>query len=170
MAKRWVGKGLEYPRRADEQRETKLERLSRHINRERMLKFRSVPVKRRLWWVELTATQVGEGEFKRGELAAGLTFGPQGFWCWSRRKAKRLVGLDVAAGGSGSFYAVECRLCAVCGRILLGPEANEYRGKQMRAKRSWQYPQGPACNLDCKPRGRGENGESVRYRQRGEAA
>ena len=145
----------DYPRRDDPLREPKLEKRNRVIRRQIMLTFRSVPVKRRIWWVTLSATTVSREEFAPAELAASLSFSPQAFWCLSRRKAKRLVDRDRAIGGSGTLYPVEYRLCAVCSRVLLGPEAHEYRMKQMKPRESWHYPQGPACNMNCKPRGRG---------------
>lgn len=165
MANRWCNERFDYPKADDPQRETKLVKRLRHIKRERMLKFRSVPVARRAWWVTLTATSVSGADFKAGELPAGLTFSPQEFWVLSRRKAKALVGVDVARGGSGRLYPAEYRICPVCSRVLLGAEAAEYRKKQMRPIDKWDFATGPACNLDCKPRGRGVNGENVKYRK-----
>src|SRR5208282_5668626 len=123
---------------------TKLEVRNRHIRRQRMLTFRSVPVKRRIWWVTLTRTSVAFESFSARELPKGLTFDPQSFWCLSRGKEKAVVALDHAAGGSGALYPTEYRLCAVCSRVLLGPEAHEYRLKQLKPRSTWQFPTGPA--------------------------
>jgi hypothetical protein len=114
-----------------------------------MRRFRSVPVTRRAWWTTLTATSVQEAG--RGELVAGLVSEPQALWCRSRRKARALVEADKAAGGQGMMYPVEYRHCAVCGRRLLGPAAHDYRVKQLRARREWQFEDGPACSMECKP-------------------
>ena len=108
--KRWPKGSLDYPKPLDPARESKLALRNRHIRREKMLTFRSVPVKRRIWWVTLTATEVSEYDFKPRELPAGLTFTPQAFWCISRRKAARLIELDRQSGGSGALYPVEFRL------------------------------------------------------------
>jgi len=140
-------------------------RIRKRVARSRMLRFRTVPVCRRVWFVTLTATQAIESEFKPRELAAGLTWTPQQFWCLSRRRARVIVDRDRAAGGSGSLFPVEYRLCPVCGRLLLGAEANSYRMKQMTPARRWHFPDGPACNMDCKPRGRGPGGQRMTYRK-----
>jgi hypothetical protein len=118
----------------------------------RLRRFRSIPVLRRVWFVTLTATWVSESEFTVGELVPGLTFAPTEFWCHSRRKANRLINADIQAGGSGSKYAVEYRRCLVCGRALLGPEATSYRERQLMHPKTWAWPAGPACNIDCKPK------------------
>ena len=166
MANRWCNERFDYPKADDPQRETKLVKRLRHIKRERMLKFRSVPVARRAWWVTLTAMDVCQEDFAPGELAAALSFAPREFWVLSRRKAKALVGVDVARGGSGRLYPAEYRICPVCSRVLLGAEAAEYRKKQMRPIDKWDFATGPACNLDCKPRGRGVNGMKATYKAR----
>jgi len=165
-ARTWRKCDLEYPKRDDPDREPKLDRLSRHIKRERMLTFRSVPVKRRIWWVTLTRTSASFEDFKPQELAASLTFEPQAFWCLSRRKARALVGLDREQGGSGTLYPVEYRLCAVCSRVLLGPEAAAYRKKMMKPMATWQFEQGPMCGASCKPHRREAEGRMVRYQRR----
>jgi hypothetical protein len=162
----WPKRSLEYPKRDDPQRETKLELRNRHIRRQKMLTFRSVPVKRRIWWVTLTRTSAAFENFSPRELPKGLTFDPQAFWCLSRRKAKRLVDADRQAGGSGALYPAEYRLCAVCSRPLLGPEAHAYRMKQMKPERTWQFEAGPMCSASCEPHGRGPSGQPARYRPR----
>ena len=153
----------EYPRRSDPLREPKIEKRNAIIRRQRMLTFRSVPVKRRVWWVTLTATVTSADQFAPGELPMALTFTPDAFWCLSRRKAKAILARDHASGGSGTMYPVEYRLCAVCSRVLLGPDAHDYRMKQMKPVATWTYPQGPACNMDCKPHGRGPEGRTATY-------
>ena len=146
-------------------------RIRRRIVRARMLRFRSVPVKRRAWYVTLTATAADrERDFKGHDLVAGMTFEPQAFWCLSRRKASALVDADTAAGGAGTMYPVEYRLCAVCGRVLLGPEAHDYRMKQLKPEWTWHFPAGPACNIDCKPSGRGPGGQTTHYKRGSKAA
>ena len=155
----------DYPKRNDPLREPKLAKRNRIIKRQRMLTFRSVPVKRRIWWVTLTQTTVSRADFEPGELPEALSFTETAFWCLSRRKANALVMRDRSVGGSGTLYPVEYRLCSVCSRPLLGPEAHEYRLKQMKPASTWHFEQGPACNLECKPRGRGANGEPIRYRR-----
>jgi hypothetical protein len=140
-------------------------RIRRRTARARMQRFRSVPVKRRAWYVTLTATVADqEQDFDPHDLVAGLTFEPQAFWCLSRRKGRSLVERDKLAGGKGTMYPVEYRLCSVCGRQLLGPEAHDYRLKQLKPASTWQFPQGPACSEDCKPSGRGPGGEPMRYK------
>jgi hypothetical protein len=142
-------------------------RIRRRIARARMQRFRSVPVKRRVWYVTLTAAVADqERDFGSHDLAAGLTFEPQAFWCLSRRKARALVNRDHASGGSGAFYPVEYRLCPNCSRVLLGPEAHNYRQKQLRPISTWQFPAGPACSADCKPSGRGPGGQPMHYKRR----
>src|SRR6185437_3378762 len=143
--------------------ETLIEQRNRKIKRELMRTFRSVPVKRRVWWITLTSTEVSEEDFSPKELTSALTFTPQSFWCLSRRKAQRLVDRDRRNGGAGALYPVEFRLCAVCSRPLLGQEAHDYRLKQMKPRASWHFRTGPACNMDCKPRGRGPNQEPMSY-------
>jgi hypothetical protein len=155
----------DYPKRDDPLREPKLVKRNRIIKRQIMLSFRSVPVKRRVWWVTLTAVHVSRQEFQPCELPSSLTFEPMAFWCLSRRKARAILARDHAAGGSGTMYPVEYRLCAVCSRVLLGPDAHEYRMKQMKPAATWHFEQGPACNLACKPHGRGPNGQPTSYRQ-----
>ena|ERR1039457_3336224 len=128
-------------------------RIRRRIARARMLRFRSVPVTRRGWYVTLAATVADQKrDFGSHDLVAGLTFEPQAFWCLSRRKARALVEADHRAGGTGTIYPVEYRLCPVCGRQLLGPEAHDYRMKQLKPEWAWHFPEGPACCTDCKPR------------------
>ena len=154
MAKMRLAQIPEYPRRSDPLREPKLIKRNQIIKRQRMLTFRSVPVKRRIWYVTLTATTSSEQEFSPHDLSPWLSFEPQAFWCLSRRKAKSILARDHASGGSGTMYPVEYRLCAVCSRVLLGPEAHEYRMKQMKPAATWHFEQGTACNLTCKPHGR----------------
>jgi hypothetical protein len=132
--------------------------IRQRVARSRMRRFRSVPVARRAWWVTLTGTEASREEFGRVELAARLSFDPQAFWCLSRRLAQRLVSRDRSAGGSGTLYPVEYRLCAVCGRALIGSEAFEYRRKQMRPMSTWHFPEGPMCGVECKPKKRRANG------------
>ena len=155
----------DYPRRSDPLREPKLVKRNAIIKRQRMLTFRSVPVKRRVWWVTLTATVTSADQFAPGELPMALTFTPDAFWCLSRRKAKAILARDHASGGSGTMYPVEYRLCSVCSRVLLGSDAHEYRMKQMKPMATWQFPAGPACNMACKPRGRGAEGRTMRYQK-----
>ena len=160
----WPKSSLDYPKRDDPQRETKLELRNRHIRRQRMRTFRSVPVKRRIWWVTLTKTLAAYESFSARELPKGLTFEPQSFWCLSRRKAKALVDQDHASGGSGTLYPTEYRICATCGRCLLGPEAHSYRLKQLKPRESWHFATGPACSVGCEPHGRGIDGRPIKYR------
>ena len=155
----------DYPRRNDPLREPKLAKRNRIIKRQIMLSFRSVPVKRRVWWVTLTNTVATREEFGHHDLPASLTFEPQAFWCLSKRKAKAILARDHASGGSGTMYPVEYRLCAVCSRVLLGPEAHEYRMKQMKPAATWHFEQGPACNLACKPRGKATEGRTPTHRK-----
>ena len=136
----------------------------------RMRRFRVVQVKRRIWFVTLTATSIDPDELGRCERSATLTATPQAFWTLSRRRARALVKADQAAGGSGTMYPVEYRHCPVCGRLLLGPEAHDYRMKQLRPMRDWHFEDGPACSMDCKPHGRGENGQHLTYHRKGKAA
>ena len=124
-------------------------KIKARVARSRMRRFRSVPVMRRAWWTTLTATAAGD--FEPGELVVGLVSEPQALWCRSKRKARALVEADRAAGGQGAMYPVEYRHCAVCGRLLLGPAAHDYRVKQLRARREWQFSDGPACSMECKP-------------------
>ena len=155
-----------YPKSDDPLREPILYRRNGTIRRQRMQRYRSVPMMRRAWFVTLTTTEADrETDFGSHDLVAGLTWLPQEFWCFSRRKARALVSRDLLAGGSATMYQVEYRLCPVCGRVLLGPAAREYREKQLKPKRLWHYPEGPACNLDCKPKGRGPGGEHLTYRK-----
>ena len=153
----------EYPRRSDPLREPKIEKRNAIIRRQRMLTFRSVPVKRRVWWVTLTAIAVSREQFGQQDLPQTLSFEPQAFWCLSRRKAMDLIDLDHRSGGSGTMYPVEYRLCSVCSRVLLGSDAHEYRLKMLKPMATWTYPQGPACNMDCKPHGRGPEGRTATY-------
>ena len=139
-------------RRLGESQECIDARIRRRVAHSRMRRFRSVPVTRRVWYVTLTVTQADEAQFGSHDLAAGLSFGPQEFWCLSRRKAKTLIEADHAAGGHGTMYPVEYRLCPVCGRTLLGPEAHDYRVRMHQPIKCWQYEDGPACGPDCKPR------------------
>ena len=136
------------------------------VAKSRMRRFRSVPVARRIWWVTLTATVASLEEFGPHDLSASLTFDGQAFWCLSRRRARALVISDREAGGQGAMYPVEYRHCAVCGKMLIGPAAHDYREKQMRPTKDWQYTDGPACSMDCKPNGRGPQGQHVAYKRR----
>jgi ABC-type bacteriocin/lantibiotic exporter with double-glycine peptidase domain len=145
-------------------------KIRRRVARSRMRRFRSVPVARRIWWVTLTATEVSLDQFGPKDLPASLAFDSQTFWCLSRRRARQLVTSDQAAGGAGSMYPVEYRHCPVCGRMLIGPAAHDYRQKQMRPMSSWQFDDGPACSMDCKPNGRGPDGQHVAYKRKEQAA
>jgi hypothetical protein len=131
----------------------------------RMRRFRSFPVGRRVWFVMLTATHADRSQFGQRDLPSGLAFTSRELWCLSRRKARVLVRLDHDAGGAGSMYPVDYRVCPNCGRVLLGPEAHDYLVKLRAPMRNWHYPDGPACNMDCKPNGRGENGQRSTYRK-----
>lgn len=124
-------------------------RIRKRVARSRMQRFRSVPVTRRIWWVTLSSISCQESDFGSHDLAHGLTFSPQAFWCLSRRRAQSLVSRDRLCGGAGTLYPVEYRLCPNCSRILLGPEAHDYRMKQMRPQSSWHFERGPACNSQC---------------------
>jgi len=139
-------------RRTGEAQESIDAHIRRRVARSRMQRFRAVPVHRRCWYVTLTATVMDESQFGSHDLAAGLSLGAQDAWVLSRRKAKTLVEHDRAAGGQGTMYPLEYRLCPVCGKTLLGPAAYEYRIKLHRPISRWQYPEGPACSPDCKPR------------------
>jgi len=143
----------DYPQWDNPVRETILVKRNRKIRRERMERYRSVPIVSRVWWVELTKLEADRSWFGQRDLPTGLTFEPQKFWCCTKRKARQLVEWDRARGGSGSMYPVEFRRCPVCDRAMLGAQATEYREKLAKPKRTWHYPQGPACNMECKPRG-----------------
>jgi hypothetical protein len=152
----------DYPKWDDPLRESILYRRNGKIRRRRMSAYRSVPVKRRAWYVTLTATVADqERDFGSHDLVAGFMFEPQAFWCLSRRKARALVNADLAAGGSGTMFPVEYRLCPVCGRQLLGAEAHHYRLKQMAPAHTWLFPEGPACSADCKRSRRGPGGQPI---------
>ena len=140
------------------------------VAKSRMRRFRSVPVARRIWWVTLTATDACLEDFGPRDLPASLAFDSRTFWCLSRRRARQLVTSDQAAGGQGSMYPVEYRHCAVCGKMLIGPAAHDYRQKQMRPMSTWQFKDGPACSMDCKPNGRGPQGQHVAYNRKDKAA
>lgn len=126
-------------------------KLNQRIADGRMRRFRSVPTLRRVWYVTLTATEVNSNLFAPGQLVSGLSFEPRAFWLHARRVAYRLLEIDHANGGSGSAFAVECRRCKVCRRMLVAAEASTYRERERRPKRTWQFKQGPACSVDCKP-------------------
>lgn len=124
-------------------------RIRRRTSRSRALRFRSVPVARRIWWVTLTVAAVSVSEIDSQHLPVGLTFDPRAFWCKSKRLARRFCDRDVAMGGSPALYPVEYRLCPVCHRMLLGAAAADYRLKLMRPVKKWQYERGPACSSEC---------------------
>ncbi len=145
-------------------------RLNRKLCNRRMRTYRSVPVKRRVWYVTLTEVSADLNQFGKHDLPNGLSFEPQAFWCKSRRKARAMVRTDREAGGSGAMFPVEYRLCPNCGRVLLGPAAAEYRVKWRMPPRMWHYADGPACSLDCRPNGRGVNGVRVQYNRKDKAA
>ena len=141
-------------------------RIRKMLATSRMRRFRSVPVSRRVWYVTLTVAEADQGrDFGSHDLPVGLTFTPREFWCKSRRAALRLIDRDRDAGGLPAMYPVDYRLCPVCGRMLLGPEAHDYQAKMRRPMRSWQFPDGPACKMDCKPKGRGPGGERLNYQK-----
>ena len=129
------------------------QRLRRTITNGRMRRMgRSVPVSRRAWYTTLIAIAADEQrDFKPGQLVRGMSFEPQRFWVHSRRISSSWVSRDHAAGGRGSAFAVEYRLCRVCGRVLLAQQAHDYREMDRWPQRSWHYPQGPACSVDCAP-------------------
>ena len=145
-------------------------KIKQRVARSRMRRFRSVPVARRIWWVTLTATVACTEDFGPHDLSASLTFDGRAFWCLSRRRARALVISDQAAGGQGSMYPVEYRRCPNCGRMLIGPAAHDYRQKQLRPMSTWQFKDGPACGIDCKPNGRGSQGQHVAYNRKDKAA
>jgi hypothetical protein len=146
----------DYPKWDDPNRETILYRRNRKIRNRRMRAYRSVPAVERVWYVTLTAIEVDRNQFGKHDLPRGLTFEPQAFWCRSRRKARAILAQDQAAGGAGSMYPVEYRHCPNCDRLLLGPAAAEYRVKLAMSIKSWHYPDGPACGLECRARRRYE--------------
>jgi len=159
----------DYPRWDEPDREPRLYRRNRRIRLGRMRGYRAVQVARRMWFVTLTATEIDPEELGRCERSATLTATSREFWIRSRRRARALVEHDQAMGGAGTMYPVEYRHCAVCGRLLLGPEAHEYRLKQLGTVRHWHYEYGPACNLDCKPNGRGPGGAHLTYKRKDKA-
>jgi len=140
------------------------------VAKSRMRRFRSVPVARRIWWVTLTATEASLDQFGPKDLPASLAFDSRIFWCLSRRRARALVISDQAAGGQGAMYPVEYRRCPVCGKMLIGPAAHDYRQKQLKPMSTWQYKDGPTCGMDCKPNGRGPEGQHVAYNRKDKAA
>lgn len=121
------------------------------IQNGQMRRYRSVPVARRAWFVTLTIAHADPSHFAPRSLVTNADFEPQRFWVHARRVAQTWVARDQQAGGSGSAFACEFRLCPVCGRTLLAVDATNYRQRQRRSKKSWTYPQGPACSVDCKP-------------------
>lgn len=126
-------------------------KLRRNIASDRMARFRSVPVGRRAWQVTLTSFHAEEEDFGPGQLVVGFGFDPQRFWVHAKRLARLWVKRDQAIGGQGSGFAVQYRLCRVCHRPLLADQAAEYVRKLRRPVSRWEYRQGPACGVDCKP-------------------
>ena len=129
-------------------------KIRERVARRRAMRFRAVPLCRKAYYVTLTATDADLSDWPAQMIPSELTCLPREFWSLSRRRARAVVNADRAAGGAGTMYPVEYRRCLVCNRLMLGPEAHDYRRKQMRPKRDWQYPEGPACNMECKPKGR----------------
>lgn len=126
-------------------------KLHRQIANGRMHRFRAVPVARRAWFVTLTATETDESSFEPGQLVRGLEYRPKQFWVHARRVARTFLTADREAGGSGSAFAIEYRHCKVCCRALLAADAAAYRQRERWPIKTWQYSQGPACSVDCKP-------------------
>ena len=117
-----------------------------------MRSFRSVPLARRAWYVELSVISSSESSFAQGQLIPGLTREPQRFWVRARRVARSWAERDRAAGGIGSMFPVELRHCKVCERILIGPQAAEYRVKERRPQSKWEFTIGPTCSVECRPK------------------
>lgn len=144
---------LPLPREGDISSATLARRLRLAATNSRMRRFRSVPVSRRAWYVTLTVVMASRADFAQGQLVRGLVFQPQAFWVHSRRLAKHWLLRDTRAGSTAAtMFAVEYRICTVCGRILLAAEAQKYRLKQRRPFHKWEFTEGPACGVECRPR------------------
>lgn len=119
----------------------------------RMRRFRAVPVARRAWYVTLTVLKASRADFAEGRLVKGLQFQAQAFWVHSKRLARSWLQRDRGAGSTAcAMFPVEYRICTVCERILLGQEAQAYRMKQRRPFGKWEFKQGPACGVECRPK------------------
>lgn len=64
------------------------------------------------------------------------------FWVRSRKPARMLVEQDRSAGGVGWMMTAEYRRCRNCHRVLLGPEAADYREKQRAPIEKWDTRKG----------------------------
>lgn len=125
-------------------------RIRTQTTNHRMQRFRSMPIRRRAWFVTLTKTKVTE-RMVAAQLVVGLPFREYEFWLHSRRMAKQLVIADQRIGGTGNLFPVEYRRCCVCERVLLAAEAQTYRLKMRRPFWKWEYKEGPACGVECRP-------------------
>lgn len=125
------------------------ERSKRRMANWRMSQFRAVPRRRLAHKIVLTASEVTE-RFLTTTALKSLPASPTEFFIRGRRLARTLVDIDRRAGGDGFAVTWEYRRCLVCKRVLIGPDAADYRELCRRPKSKWTYPQGPACGIDCK--------------------
>jgi hypothetical protein len=112
-----------------------------------MRRFRSVPSKRHVHYLCLTATLLPHSV----RSLATLSREPDCCWIKSKRMAKALVEVDRARGGEGSFTSFEYQCCLVCRRSMIGREAADYLERRRWPREKCYWPWGPTCNAVCKP-------------------
>lgn len=117
----------------------------------RMSEFRSIPVERRAWHVTLTVREIPEWMLPAIALSS-LPSESQSFWVRRRQFAQMWVKLDREAGGDGYASCVGFRRCPVCKRVMVGAAAHDYQEKMRRPKAKWEFVNGPACGLECRPK------------------
>lgn len=114
-----------------------------------MRKFRPVPRNRRVNYVETTVYAIPPEIIAEHGLKAMPTNGPHKLWLRDRRLAADLAARDKRAGGRGWTMRVCYRRCAVCNRLLLDADAQEYLDRLRRPIEKWDTEDGPFCNIDC---------------------
>lgn len=123
----------------------RLQRVERRRHKQ-FLKFKGVKPTKRQWMVCVETTVIEIPEWAKLKAEKKLSSSEHHVWFRGRNngRAKILERQDKAAGGSPELTAVEWRLCAVCGRMLLSLEA------AMRRRMDERYGREVPCSSECK--------------------
>lgn len=103
----------------------------------------------KLWWVihvETTAIPIPDWALARRDTR--FTVGQHSVWFRGRNngRAQILARQDRAAGGKPELTTFEWRECGVCGKLLLGPEAEKRRLLDESGLKGRELPCGPGCD------------------------
>jgi hypothetical protein len=128
-----------------------VQRYEQHAQNYSIGNYRSIPTHRRAWHVTTTVLRVPDWFLDVFALPS-LSSESRSFWIRHRNAAQKIVKLDHEAGGHGCIRCVQFRLCRVRRQALIGAAAHEYTERMRLPRFRWEFPQGPACGMECVPK------------------